>query len=202
MPGHFGHHALMVGHIALRALGLAVLAVCSVACGSDASSATTDRLGASTSVKSSLVGQTSLTDVELSELLAVAVPAAIAANPDGRGKIVATDYPIADSLGSVSGDSSFQSVTFDGNETPLPQGARTAISAAVAPGSAVFVPADLAKGMLLIGTPSVEGDSVIFTYEQRCGGDPEALCGSGGAFRMERGSDGWKVSEVLSGWIS
>ncbi|MEQ1737864.1 MAG: hypothetical protein ABL886_15835 [Rhodoglobus sp.] len=139
-----------------------------------------------------------LPDSELAAILAVAVPAAIEANPDGAGEIVASDYTIADSLGSVSGES----VTFPGNETPLSRGVRDAISTAVSPGSAVFVPADLTKAMLLLGTPAVADDSVIVTYEQRCGGDPDALCGSGGAFRMELGVDGWQVSEVLSGWIS
>ena len=144
------------------------------------------------------MSSSSLTDQELAEILAVAVPAAIKANPDGAPTIVASDYIIADSLGSVSGES----VTFSGSETPLSRGVRSAISAAVSPGSAVFVPADLTKGMLLIGTPAVEGESVVVTYEQRCGGAPGALCGSGGTFRMMKIADRWQVAEVVSAWIS
>lgn len=183
---------------AVRALALAVLAMSSAACSSGGSATTTERSGISASSTSSPAGSATLTDEDLAELLAVAVPAAIASNPDGAGKIEAIDYTIADSLGSVNGDS----VTFPGNETPMTRVVRTAISDAVSPGSALFVPADLTKGMLLIGTPSVEGRSVIVTYQQLCGGEPGALCGSGGAFRMEQDADGWRVAEVLSGWIS
>lgn len=184
---------------AVRALALAVLVMSSAACSSGGSATTTERSGISASSTSSTpAGSAILTDEDLAELLAVAVPAAIAANPDGAGKIEAIDYTIADSLGSVNGDS----VTFPGNEALMTRVVRTAISDAVSPGSALFVPADLTKGMLLIGTPSVEGRSVIVTYQQLCGGEPGALCGSGGAFRMERDADGWRVAEVLSGWIS
>jgi hypothetical protein len=185
----------MMNRVWLRALGFGVLAAFTVGCSSDASSISSDGGSGSTPSTSAVV---ELADSELAAILAVAVPAAIEANPDGAGEIVASDYTIADSLGSVSGES----VTFPGNETPLSRGVRDAISTAVSPGSAVFVPADLTKAMLLLGTPAVADDSVIVTYEQRCGGDPDALCGSGGAFRMERGVDGWQVSEVLSGWIS
>jgi hypothetical protein len=188
----------MVGRAALRFLGLAVLVLGFVACGRNDSLTTAEGTGPSTKPASSLLGQPSLADSELSEILAVAVPTAIAANPDGHGKVVATQYSIADSLGSVTGDS----VTFAGNEPPLSQGVREAIAAGVSPGSAVFVPADPTKAMLLIATPVVEGDSVVVTYQQPCGGEPGALCGSGGAFRMERGADGWRLAEVLSGWIS
>ena len=123
-----------------RCLGLASLAACLTACSSST--------------------QPRLTDAELAEVLAVAVPAAIVANPDGLGKIDSIRYEIADSLGSAAGSS----VTFSGHEPPLSAGVRAAISAAVTPGSAVFVHADVTLAMLLIAAAAFEGDSLFVSY--------------------------------------
>ncbi len=188
----------MVRRAVLRVLGLGVVLICSVACSPGASSTTTNSAGVSISPTSSPASPLILTDRDLAEILAVAVPAAIEANPDGTGEVLSIEYPIADSFGTVTGIS----VTFPGNETPLSQDMRTAISAAISPGSAAFVPADLTKAMFLIGTPSVEADSVVVTYEQRCGGEPGALCGSGGTFRLKQDSGNWEITEVMSAWIS
>jgi hypothetical protein len=107
---------------------------------------------------------------------------------------------IADSLGSVA--SNGDSVTFGAGAPPLSAAARRAISLAVSPGTAVFVTPDPSAAMLLISAPTVVDGSVLVTYEQRCGGEPGALCGSGGSFRLQRTSAGWQVVEVLTGWIS
>jgi hypothetical protein len=173
-----------------------VLVLAMTACTADPSTTPLPDAAASTTAPS----RSELTDDELATLLAVVVPVAIEATTEGPGEIRERDYPIGDALGSVVGDD--YEVRFDGDEMPLSPTVRAAISAAMAPGTAVFLPPDPTEGMLLIAAPTVEGDSVIVTYEQRCGGDPDALCGSGGAFRMARTADGWQIAEVLSGWIS
>lgn len=119
-----------------------------------------------------------LPDADLAQILAVAVPAAIKADPDGRGEIAAgAGYKVGGALGSVSGDN----VTFQDGGSPLSADVQAAVLAAVPKGSVVFSPVDQTTAMLLLATPAVAGASITLTFEQRCG-EPGALCGSGGAF--------------------
>lgn len=140
-----------------------------------------------------------LSDEELAKVLALAVPAAIKANPDGPGEIVAGfEYHIGDALGSVDGSY----VTFPDGGTPLSADVQAAVLAAVPDGSVSFSPVDLAEGMLLLGMPTVLGDSITLTFEQRCGGDPNALCGSGGAFVLAKVDGEWQIVSGGNAWIS
>jgi hypothetical protein len=188
---------------ALEALGL--LAATSLMLVAGCRSDTAQPAGSSSTIgaapsPSSTVDPAGLSDADLAEVLAVVVPAAIEANPDGFGVLKPISYMIADSLGSVA--SNGDSVTFGAGAPPLSAAARRAISLAVSPGTAVFVTPDPSAAMLLISAPTVVDGSVLVTYEQRCGGEPGALCGSGGSFRLQRTSAGWQVVEVLTGWIS
>lgn len=177
------------------AIALAV-AVTAAGCDSDSEATTT--------VAAPVVA--ALTDAEIAEVLAVAVPAAIVANPDGLGRLVVTDYEIADTLAEVEtdmiGDTKDWWVVAGAGGEPIPDTARAAISDGLWPGTAVFVPFDDHAAMLIVGRPIVEDNTVVVVYEQRCGGEPGALCGSGGAFRLEPLTVGWEITEVLSSWIS
>lgn len=142
-----------------------------------------------------------LSDADVAEILAVVVPAAIAADPDGSGKVTASiTYVIADALGKASGVGG--SVTYEAGSVSLSEAARMSVEAALSPANADFVAADLTKWMLLIAAPTLENDALVLTYEQRCGGAPDALCGSGGAFRLARVGGVWRITRQLSGWIS
>jgi len=180
---------------------------CLAGCASDATTRPAPSIAAETStvVPPTVTGSLAeLSDSDLAEILAVVVPVAIAANPGGSGEVrVSTaTYVIADSLGQASGNDGFQSVTFEGGSIPLSTATRMAIEATLSPAHAEFVAADLTQWMLLLAEPSVEDNAVVVTYEQRCGGEPDALCGSGGAFRVERVDGSWRVVIQLSGWIS
>lgn len=140
-----------------------------------------------------------LSDEELAQVLALAVPAAIKANPDGLGEIVAgVEYQVGNALGSVNG----LYVIFPDGGTPLSADVQAAVLAAVPDGSVAFSPVDLAKGMLLLAMPTVSGDSITLTFEQRCGGDPNALCGSGGAFVIAKVDGEWQIVSGGNAWIS
>lgn len=138
-------------------------------------------------------------DSDLAAILAVVIPAAVATGPDGLGRVLpAGRYVVADTLGQPT---EWGGVRFDDDTLELSDDTRTAVAAAVAPGTVEFAPVDLSSGMLLISTPAIVGDTVEVTYEQHCG-DPDALCGSGGTFVLVRDVDGWRVAGQLSAWIS
>ena len=203
----------MIGHYALvakprrmpREACLALVLVFVSACGNGAATSSVSSVPATdpstTGVPTTTSSVLRLSDADLADVLAVAIPAAIAADPDGFGKVVpTTTYVIADSFGQVNGNG--WGVSFSGESVPLSSDMRAAVEAALSPATAAFVPADLTKWMLLIAEPTIDENAVIVTYEQRCGGEPDALCGSGGAFRVERIGDGWTIAKVVSQWIS
>lgn len=143
-----------------------------------------------------------LTDADLAEILAIVVPAAIVADPDRSGEVLASmTYVVADALGrtnEVGGP-----VSFIGAPRPLTESTRAAVVAAISPATVEFATPDLTRWMLLIAEPVIERELfVVVTFEQRCGGEPGALCGSGGAFRLKRGREGWLMAHQITGWIS
>lgn len=160
----------------------------------------------------SLVGGTAATvpsvvdrlgEAELAQMMAVVVRNAVMRNPDGAGTIQAMAYRIGDAFGAADGE---EEILFDPEvtrERMIPASVRASISQALSPGMALFVPADPTKGMLLLALPaSREDGSWAVTYQQACGGDPSALCGSGGRFRMDKVNGAWTVVDIESGWIS
>lgn len=185
-------------HRALCGLVLTLVALtgCSSAEGSSSQQSPED--GGTGQSSSTSAASNTLSDADLAQILALAVPAAIKANPDGRGEIAAgAGYKVGDALGSVSGDN----VTFQDVGSPLSADVQAAVLAAVPKGSVVFSPVDQTTAMLLLATPALSGESVTLTFEQQCG-EPGALCGSGGALVIAKVDGEWQIVSGGNSWIS
>jgi len=132
--------------------------------------------------------------------LAVALRRAVEADTEGGHAPTELDhYRVADHLGAVSVAPGWY-VSGDDLRAELSPSARELIADALAPGTVDFTATR--TGVWLLGTSSVSSDAVIVAWRHDCGGEPDALCGTGGAYRLEWRAGRWVVAEELSNWIS
>lgn len=140
-----------------------------------------------------------MTPEERSTVLGVALRAAIEDDPEGTGHIEAFhELDVADVVAVAPTEWSVTELR--PSTRALDASDRAAIETALAPATVRFVDPD--EATFVLAEPVPDGATVVVAWEHRCGSDPGALCGSGGALRLGRDDDGWKVVEVLSSWIS
>lgn len=188
-------------------IGGAVLAACVVASMLTGCSGTTDGCDDGGSCATA-VGDSSGTpptttvligEQDLAAMMAVAVPAAVIADPDNGGDVNAQAYRIGDAFGESGDDQVIYGA--DVASSPIAPTVQTAISSALAPGWAQFVTAHPARGMLRIAMPERVGDDWQVVFEFFCS-DQGALCGSGVTLQMRQAAGSWTVADVVSSWIS
>ena len=152
-----------------------------------------------TAATSSTVAIPVLTEADTTEILALGLRAGVLQDPSGRGIADGQTVVVADALGEARDPD--VGVRFDRSRRPLSAADRAAIEAAMLPSSVTFTSPDSDVAMWQLAQPVFDGDAVVLTYQNHCGGEAN-MCDSGGAFQLQRQDASWRIAQVVSNWIA